>query len=225
MVKMETQKTFFMGSDVCDNEGKKLLKLYEFALYQMKTRVLTLQEELAGSNSYNPIEHVKSRLKTWQSVINKCKRKGVPLNRENIHRHVQDVAGVRLICSFRSDIYRLAGMLMQHPDLEVIEYKDYIENPKPNGYQSFHLVLEVPVVLTDRIERMPVELQIRTVAMDFWASLEHKIYYKQNLKNVPASLTKDLQDAAKQITALDEKMENIFKDMQDLKILNFDDNG
>ncbi len=222
MEKLETKKTYFLGTDICNNEGRKLLKLYEFALYQMQTRVQTLQEELSGSNSYNPIEHVKSRLKTWQSVVDKCKRKEVALNRENIHRHVQDVAGVRLICSFRSDIYRLAGMLMQHPDLEVIEYKDYIENPKANGYQSFHLVLEVPVFLTDRIERIPVEVQIRTVAMDFWASLEHKIYYKQNVKNVPATLTKDLQEAAKQITDLDEKMENIFKKMQDLKILDFD---
>ena len=219
----KVQEGLFPGEDICDHEGKRLLKLYEFALNQMKTRVQTLQEELSGGNTYNPIEHVKSRLKTWQSVVDKCHRKGVALSRENIQHHVQDVAGIRLICSFRSDIYRLAGMLMQHPDMEVIEYKDYIENPKPNGYQSFHLVLRVPIFLTDRIEHMPVELQIRTVAMDFWASLEHKIYYKQNVKNVPPSLTKDLQEAAKQITDLDEKMENIFKDMQDLKILTFDD--
>lgn len=208
-----------MGMDVQD-EGyflDKILMLYDFGLQQISTRVNILRQELGSSQNCNPIEHVKIRLKTKNSIIDKCKRKNIELSQESVRQNIQDIAGIRIICSFKGDIYRVAAMLMQQPDIEVVSYKDYIENPKPNGYQSLHLVLEVPIFLTDRIEKVFVEVQVRTVAMDFWASLEHKIYYKQKLGLVPSHITDALKETADTVARLDEDMEKIHLEMQKLK--------
>lgn len=194
----------------------KLLLLYDFGLQQMSTRVNILRQELSHSQDCNPIEHVKTRLKNKSSIVDKCKRKGVELSQESVRKNIQDIAGIRIICSFRGDIYRVAAMLMQQPDIEVVSYKDYIETPKPNGYQSLHLVLEVPISLTDRIERVLVEVQVRTVAMDFWASLEHKIYYKKKLGHVPEYITDALKETADTVSKLDEGMERINMEMKKL---------
>lgn len=190
------------------------LLYYSYALDQMVTRVEVFQKEFLRDRACNPIEHIKSRLKSKESVLEKCERKGIKPTPENLREHVRDIAGIRVICSFKGDIYRLAGVFVQQQDLKVIEYKDYIENPKPNGYQSLHLILETPVYLTDHIRRVPVEIQIRTVAMDFWASLEHKIYYKQHMRQVPFYIRDDLKKAADAVAKLDEKMEEIHEYME-----------
>ena len=190
------------------------LRYYEYALDQMVTRVEIFRKEFTRESSCNPIEHIKARLKTRESVLEKCSKKEVEPTAKTLRAHVRDIAGIRIICSFRGDIYRLAGMFMQQHDLQVLEYKDYIENPKPNGYQSLHLIVETQVHLSDRVLKIPVEIQIRTVAMDFWASLEHKIYYKKDLYDIPSYLQADLKDAAATIARLDEKMEQIHEDME-----------
>lgn len=195
----------------------KMLLLYDFGLQQIMTRVNILRQELSVSENCNPIEHVKTRLKNKKSILDKCERKGVEVSQESIRKNIQDIAGIRIICSFRGDIYRVAAMLMQQPDIEVVSYKDYIENPKPNGYQSLHMVLEVPIFLTDRIDKVMVEVQVRTVAMDFWASLEHKIYYKQKLGQVPQYINDALKETADTVSKLDEEMEKINTEMKKLK--------
>ncbi len=190
------------------------LRYYEYALDLMAAKVEIFRKEFLRESAYNPIEHIKARMKTRESVLEKCGRKSIEPTVKNLREHVRDIAGIRVICSFRGDIYRLAGMIMQQEDIHVLELKDYIESPKPNGYQSLHLVVETPVYLTDRIIKVPVEIQIRTVAMDFWASLEHKIYYKQYLREIPRYIREDLKDAADTIAKLDEKMEQIHEDME-----------
>lgn len=197
----------------------KYMMCYKFGMEEINTKISILQQEFQFVNSYNPIEHVKSRLKTPQSIINKIHRRGFDFTIESIKKNVLDIAGIRIICSFTSDIYSVAKMLMDQRDIEVVEYKDYIEKPKPNGYQSLHMILKIPVFMSDRVEEAFVEVQIRTMAMEFWASLEHKIYYKYD-KEIPENLRSDLKDAADQISQLDYKMEHIHKQMQKLKFEN-----
>lgn len=214
-----SQDQYFKDLEEIENLQNSLTRYmmyYKFAMEEIGTKISILQQEFQYIHSYNPIEHVKSRLKNTQSIINKLKRRGYEFSIDSIRQNVLDIAGIRIICSFTSDIYRVAGMLMQQRDIEVIEYKDYIENPKPNGYQSLHMILKIPVFMSDRVEQVYVEVQIRTIAMDFWASLEHKIYYKYD-KEVPENLKEDLKDAADQIAHLDHKMEKIHKEMQKLR--------
>jgi len=189
---------------------------YKFALDELETKVEILIKEFQLLHDYNPIEHTKSRIKTPESILRKLKRKGVEVSLSSIKKHVKDIAGMRIICSFRSDIYRLSHMLQKQRDLTVLEVQDYIKNPKPNGYQSLHLLVEVPVYMSDREERVCAEIQIRTIAMDFWASLEHKIYYKYK-KDVPPYLLEELKAAADSVTALDQKMEWLHNEISNTK--------
>ena len=158
-------------------------------------------------HQYNPIEHIKSRLKEPESIVKKLKRHGYDSTLENMVKYVKDIAGVRIICSFTPDIYRLADMISRQNYLKVLEVKDYIKNPKPSGYTSYHMIVSVPVNIEDRVEDVKVEIQIRTVAMDFWASLEHNIQYKyEGQESAPAYISRDLRDCARIVAELDERM-------------------
>ena len=179
--------------------------LYESALKQVTTKLEILNDEFQHIHQYNPIEHIKTRLKTAESICKKLKKYGYDVSIENMMKYVNDIAGVRLICSFTSNIYQLAEMIGNQSDLKVLSIKDYIRNPKESGYESYHMIVSVPVYLSDGVVDVKVEIQIRTIAMDFWASLEHKIYYKFE-GNAPEHLRKDLRECAHMVSALDEKM-------------------
>ena len=155
--------------------------------------------------NYNPIEHIKSRLKTPDSIVKKLKRYGFEVTIDNMVEKLSDIAGIRIICSFTSDIYQIAEMITKQSDVTVLYVKDYIKNPKPNGYKSYHMVVTIPIYLTDGPVDTKVEIQIRTIAMDFWASLEHKIYYKFE-GNAPAYLQQELKACADVVNMLDVKM-------------------
>lgn len=195
-------------------EMTRFIMAYKFALDEMNTKINILKEEFHYVHDYNPIEHVKSRLKTPESILKKVYRKGYPLSLTSIKDNIQDIAGIRITCSFISDIYELKRMIENQKDIHILECKDYIKNPKPNGYQSMHLIVNIPIFMSDREELIPVEIQIRTIAMDFWASLEHKIYYKYD-KEVPANLTDELKEAALAAAALDRKMERLHQEIAD----------
>ncbi|MBO2943554.1 GTP pyrophosphokinase family protein [Paenibacillus sp. F411] len=194
----------------------RFLMTYKFALDHMETKIDVLKEEFQSLHDYNPIEHTKSRLKTPESIMNKMFRKNHELSFDSIKHHIKDIAGLRITCSFISDIYRVQELLCGQSDLRVLEVKDYIKNPKPNGYQSLHVLVDVPVYMSDGEQRACVEIQIRTIAMDFWASLEHKIFYKYN-KEVPERLTQELKCAADAANALDLQMERLHREIQEIK--------
>ncbi|CAM3390797.1 GTP pyrophosphokinase family protein [Marinicrinis lubricantis] len=198
------------------DEITRFMMMYKFALNEVETKIEILQEEFQMLHDYSPIEHTKSRLKSPESILNKLYRKGIDISLSSIKSHIKDIAGLRITCSFTSDIYRICDMLKNQRDLTVLEVKDYIEYPKPNGYRSLHLLVEVPVFMSDREERVCVEIQIRTIAMDFWASLEHKIYYKYN-QAVPSHLLRELKEAADAAAALDRQMERIHREVKVIK--------
>ncbi|AZK47889.1 GTP pyrophosphokinase [Paenibacillus lentus] len=200
------------------NEITRFLLSYKFALDEMETKIEILKEEFESLHDYSPIEHTKTRLKSPESIMGKLYRKGADFSFESIRETVKDIAGMRITCSFISDIYRVSDMLKQQSDLKVLEVKDYIKNPKPNGYKSLHLLIEVPVFMSDRVEHVCVEVQIRTIAMDFWASLEHKIFYKYN-QSVPERLLQELKDAADTADELDHQMERLMNEVQTIKDL------
>ena len=187
------------------NDWETVIFVYQSALKQVETKIDILNGEFQHRHKYNPIEHVKSRIKTPESIVKKLKRHGYESSIENMVRYINDIAGVRLICSFTSDIYRLAEMIGNQSDLKVLSIKDYIKNPKESGYKSYHMLVAVPIFLSDSVVNTKVEIQIRTIAMDFWASLEHKIYYKFEGK-APAYISRDLRECAEMVSALDEKM-------------------
>ncbi len=161
--------------------------------------------EFCHIHRYNPIEYIKSRIKTPESIVKKLKRNGYESTIDNMVKHVNDIAGIRVVCSFTSDIYRLAEMIGKQNDLTVVSVKDYIKNPKESGYKSYHMLVTVPIFLTDGVVDTRVEIQIRTIAMDFWASLEHKIYYKFE-GHAPEYISRDLQECAGIVSKLDAKM-------------------
>ncbi len=199
-----------------ERELKRFLMLYKFGLEEVQTKINILNEEFQYVHEYNPIDHIKSRIKSPESILKKIKRNGGVISLPYIKKNIKDIAGMRIICSFTSDIYAIADMLEKQKDLKVIEYKDYIENPKANGYQSLHLIIKVPVFLSDRVEDVNVEIQIRTIGMEFWASLEHKIYYKYN-KDIPSSLKIELRETATIVSELDKRMEWLNKEIGKLK--------
>ena len=184
---------------------KTIMFLYNAALKEVGTKLEILNDEFQHVHRYNPIEHIKTRIKTPESIVKKLKRYGYETSVENMVKHINDIAGVRLICSFTSDIYRLAEMIGKQSDLKVISIKDYIKNPKESGYKSFHMLVSVPIYLSDGVVDTKVEIQIRTIAMDFWASLEHKIYYKFE-GNAPEYISDDLRICADMVSELDDKM-------------------
>jgi putative GTP pyrophosphokinase len=197
-------------------ELTRFIMAYKFALDEMNTKINILKEEFEYIHDYNPIEHVKSRVKSPESILRKVNRKGYPFSLSSIKENVRDIAGIRITCSFISDIYEVGRMLQNQKDIKLLGYKDYIKNPKPNGYQSLHLILEIPIFMSDHEELIPVEVQIRTIAMDFWASLEHKIYYKYN-QEVPDQLIEELKEAASMAAQLDRKMERIQREVNKVK--------
>jgi len=186
----------------------RLMMEYKFGMDEIETKISILQEEFTHLHDYNPIEHVLTRLKTPESILEKVRRRGLDPSFAAIRDNITDVAGVRVTCSFVRDVYQVYDMLSSQPDVEVLSVKDYIAQPKPNGYRSLHALVRVPVHLSDRVVPVTVELQLRTVAMDFWASLEHKIYYKYR-ESVPADLLVQLQDAARTAADLDDRMEKL----------------
>ena len=181
---------------------EEVILIYRSALKQIATKLEILNDEFQHVHRYNPIEHIKSRLKTSESIVKKLRRQGHESTIHNMVQYVNDIAGIRVICSFTSDIYRIAEMITNQGDIKVISVKDYLVNPKPSGYKSYHMLVSVPVYLSDRIVDTKVEIQIRTVAMDFWASLEHKIHYKFEGK-VPEGIENVLIECAKMISELD----------------------
>ncbi|MDY8046825.1 GTP pyrophosphokinase family protein [Paenibacillus polymyxa] len=194
----------------------RFMLIYKFALDEMETKIEILKQEFQALHDYSPIEHTKSRLKSPESIMNKMIRKNSELSLDAIKDHIKDIAGLRITCSFISDIYDVSNMLQRQSDLKVLEIKDYIKNPKPNGYQSLHLLVQVPVFMSDCEELVCVEVQIRTIAMDFWASLEHKIFYKYN-QSVPENLTRELKNAADSANALDLQMERLHREIKEIK--------
>lgn len=195
------------------NEWKEFFIGYKFALSEMNTKLDILNQEFEFIHNYNPIEHIKSRMKSPQSIKKKLERKNLDITIENAQKHVRDIAGIRISCSFTTDIYAIVDALGKQDDIHILEIKDYIKNPKPNGYRSLHLITEIPVFFSDCKKWVKVEIQIRTIAMDFWASLEHKIYYKFG-KEVPDHLLMELKDSADMIAELDDKMLRINEEVQ-----------
>ena len=201
----------------CQTEFSKLknyLVLYRCALNNMRMRVETLYEDFSFLQAYNPIEHIKDRVKSPESIASKLNRRNSPLTAENARVTLMDIAGIRCICSYSKDIYLVAEALKRQPDTKILNEKDYITYPKSTGYRSYHLIIEVPVYLTDTTEYLPVEVQIRTQAMDFWASLEHKVRYKYN-NIIPETLVNELIDCAEKIADLDKRM-YLIQDIADL---------
>lgn len=188
-----------------DNEvdnWKEVILVYNSALKEIGTKLEILNDEFQHVHQYNPIEHIKSRIKTSESIVKKLKKHGYESNIDNMVKYVNDIAGIRIICSFTSDIYRIAEMIANQNDIKVLSVKDYFQNPKPSGYKSYHMLVTVPIFLSDRIVDAKVEIQIRTVAMDFWASLEHKIHYKFE-GNAPQHIKDELVDCARMVSALE----------------------
>ena len=187
------------------DQWNSVMFLYESALKAINTKIEILNEEFIHMYGHTPIEHIKSRVKTPDSIVKKMKRNGYEVTIENMVEKLSDIAGIRIICSFNQDIYQIADMIASQGDVTVLHVKDYIKNPKPNGYKSYHMVVTVPVYLTDGPVETKVEIQIRSVAMDFWASLEHKIAYKFE-GNAPENLLKELKACADMVDMLDAKM-------------------
>ena len=191
----------------------RLMMEYRSAIKEVETKLQVLNEEFSQEYNRNPFESIKSRLKTPSSIFEKLRRKGYPLTLEAIRDNLSDVAGVRVICSFPDDIYRIGNLLTKQDDIILLQAKDYIKNPKPNGYRSLHYILDVPIFLSHEKKYMNVEVQFRTIAMDFWASLEHKLNYKFE-GNAPEHLKNDLVECSKIVSMLDTRMMMLNEEMQ-----------
>ena len=189
---------------------QQVMMLYESGIREIKTKLDILADESRISGKPSPINAIKSRIKTPRSIVGKLKRRGFPVTLQSMMDNLNDIGGIRVICPFIQDIYTVADMLMRQTDLTLIEKKDYISSPKPNGYRSLHLIVQVPIFLQNTKKLVYVEVQFRTIAMDFWASLEHKLQYKKNIPESQAKFLKDeLYDCAQQSAALDKRMQNI----------------
>ncbi|MBR1816226.1 MAG: GTP pyrophosphokinase family protein [Lachnospiraceae bacterium] len=196
------------------NENKlpmdQFFSYYRCAIMEIETKFNVLNEQFSLQYDRNPIESIKTRIKSMDSLIRKVRDKNIPLTLEAIEDNIYDIAGVRVVCSFIDDIYTLADSLLQQDDIKLIRKKDYIENPKPGGYRSLHLIVEVPIFLQDEKRPMKVEVQLRTIAMDFWASLEHKLRYKKNIPDAELKqISEELIDCANQSSKLDKRMTEI----------------
>lgn len=190
----------------------KLMSCYKCAMMEIETKFNVLDEQFSLQYDRNPIESIKTRLKSLESIAKKLQRKNLPLSVQSIEQNLNDVAGIRIICSFPEDIYYLAGCLLKQDDIKLIEKRDYITNPKPSGYRSLHLIVEVPIFLENEKRPMRAEVQLRTIAMDFWASLEHKLRYKKNIPEEEASrISGELIECANISAELDNRMQDIRK--------------
>ena len=189
---------------------KRLMAYYRCAIMEVDTKFNVLNEEFSLEYDRNPIETIKTRLKSTESIIKKLVRRNFPLTVDSIEANLNDIAGVRVVCSFLEDIYLLADCLLQQDDVKLIQVKDYIKNPKPNGYRSLHLIIEIPIFLKDEKKDMRVEVQLRTIAMDFWASLDHKLSYKKDIPEEEAKLLRqELLECAQISADLDVRMGEI----------------
>lgn len=189
-------------------------QLYNAAIKEIRTKLEILDEEFHVKYSHNPIHHIESRLKSPKSIAEKLHRKGHSLSLSSIREYLSDVAGIRVICNYLDDIYRIADLLTNQDDIRLIRKKDYITHPKENGYRSLHLIVTVPIFLAESTENVPVEVQIRTIAMDFWASLEHQLKYKCS-ENVPDSIRMRLKLNAELLAGIDEEMQSIHKEIRE----------
>ena len=186
---------------------------YQSAIREVQTKLEILDNEFQTMHSRNPIHHMESRMKSLQSIIEKLRRKGFPVSVEAAVRELTDIAGIRVICPYIDDIYTVAELLTRQDDVRVLRVRDYIKEPKPNGYRSLHLIVEIPVFLQEGKQNVPVEVQIRTIAMDFWASLEHELRYK-GVTEVPAYISSGLQNAADDIARLDRRMQDMYHQLE-----------
>ncbi|MGN8800008.1 GTP pyrophosphokinase [Candidatus Merdisoma sp. HCP28S3_D10] len=216
----ELQKTFLDTTDIPDIqtyfvnqafEFQELMMMYSCAIREMRTKLEVLNDELSIHHQRNPIEFITSRVKKPLSIVEKLHRYGVPVSVESVEKNLNDVAGVRVICSFIDDIYTVADMLLRQDDITLIKKKDYIQNPKENGYRSLHLIIELPVFFSNQKKNMRVEVQIRTIAMDFWASVDHQLKYKQDIEDVENAdqLSQELKECADIIAQTDARMQAI----------------
>ncbi len=194
---------------------QEIMMIYESAIKQLETKLEILNKEYKVTGRRNPIETIKSRIKSPDSIAKKLEKKGLSVNFKTMTENLQDIAGVRVICPYISDIYNVKDILLKQPDIKLVEQKDYIENPKPSGYRSLHLVVEIPVYLSQTEHRVKVEIQLRTIAMDFWASLEHELKYK-NEQKIPDSVRRELFRVAETIAMTDREMEEIAIELQAL---------
>ncbi len=218
----ELRKSIPTGFKIPDNSGeffdrmeqlKELMLRYNCAIKEVQTKFEILNDEMSVSKNRNPIEFIKSRIKKPESIYNKLIRKNIETSVDAISEHLNDIAGIRVICSFVDDIYEVAGMLAAQDDITVIAVKDYIKNPKPNGYRSYHMIVSVPVFFSNSAHDVKVEVQLRTIAMDFWASLEHQIKYKQDVENA-SEIAQKLKECADVIAQTDLKMQDINREIQ-----------
>ena len=191
---------------------RRLMSYYRCAILEIETKFRVLDEQFSSRHERNPIDTIKSRLKSPERILEKLERRGYPKTIASVEQNLTDVAGVRVICPFKDDIYMLADCLLKQDDVKLVLAKDYIKNPKPNGYRSLHLILEVPIFLSERTQPVRIELQLRTIAMDFWASLEHQLRYKSDVE-VPPQISDDLKACADVIAATDEEMQRIAKEL------------
>lgn len=191
------------------NEINELMLKYEFAKQLLETQLNILIKEFEYNNHYNPVEHIKSRIKTEKSIRQKLNRKGYEYTAHNLRKHVHDIVGARIVCSFLSDVYDMVDMIKNSEQIKIIAEKDYIENPKETGYISYHLIVLIPVYLNNDTEYLEAEIQIRTMAMDFWASLDHKIHYK--FDSTPKEVQDELYNCSLDIKALDNRMNQLNK--------------
>ena len=193
---------------------QQALMRYTCAIREVKTKLEVLNDELSVKNQRNPIEMIKSRVKKPKSIVEKLQRRGFEISLESMEKNLDDVAGIRIICSFLDDIYEVADMLIRQDDVKVIAVKDYIQNPKPNGYRSYHMIIEIPVFFSDSKKPIRVEVQIRTIAMDFWASLDHQLKYKKSFIDDNGEISEELKQCAEVIAGTDVKMLEIRKKIE-----------
>ena len=191
---------------------RELMQLYDAAVREVRTKLEILDSEFRIRYARNPIHHIDTRLKSPASIAEKLNRKGLPQTLESIEQNLTDIAGVRIVCNYLEDIYHIASLLERQHDVELVRKRDYIRNPKESGYRSLHLVIRIPVFLSDHTELVPVEVQIRTIAMDFWASLEHQLRYKSDHETTRA-LRQRLQKCAETSAMLDKEMQNIYTEI------------
>lgn len=195
------------------HQFQEVMMMYTCAIREVKTKLEVLNDELSVRNQRNPIEMIKSRVKKPTSIVEKLQRRGWEVSLESMMEHLDDIAGIRVICSFVDDIYQVAEMLTRQDDVKVIAIKDYIKNPKKNGYRSYHMIVEIPVFFSNEKRQMRVEVQIRTIAMDFWASLDHQLKYKKDFID-SSGISEELRECAEIIAQTDEKMLSIRKSIE-----------
>ena len=195
-------------------EFQMAMMMYTCAIREVKTKLEVLNDELSVRNQRNPIEVIKSRVKKPLSIVEKLQRRNLPVSLESMMQNLDDIAGIRVVCSFVDDIYAVANMLVSQDDITVITIKDYIKHPKPNGYRSYHLIIEIPVFFSEEKKNLRVEVQIRTIAMDFWASLDHQLKYKKDIGDVSDQISEELRQCAETIAATDQRMLNIRRSIE-----------